>query len=70
MFLDSRTIATTIAAKAAAADDVTFAARDVFLDDEQTAPAVDQQLKDLEAIAKRRGTAIAIGHPMMRRSRR
>lgn len=63
MFLDSRTIATSIGAKAAAADGVPFAERDVFLDDEQTATAVDQQLKEVEAIAKRKGTAIAIGHP-------
>ena len=63
MFLDSRTIATTIAAKTAAADGVPFAERDVFLDDEQTATAVDQHLKELEAIAKRKGTAVAIGHP-------
>lgn len=63
LFLDSRTIATTIAARAAAADGVPFAERDVFLDDEQTASAVDQQLKELEAIATKKGTAIAIGHP-------
>jgi hypothetical protein len=63
MFLDSRTIATSIGAKAAAADGVPFAERDVFLDDEQTATAVDQQLKMVEAVAKEKGTAIAIGHP-------
>jgi uncharacterized protein len=63
MFLDSRTIATSIGAKAAAAEGVPFAERDIFLDDEQTATAVDQQLKEVEAIAKKKGTAIAIGHP-------
>jgi hypothetical protein len=63
MFLDSRTIAGSIGAKAAAADGVPFAERDVFLDDEQTATAVDQQLREVEAIAKKKGTAIAIGHP-------
>jgi polysaccharide deacetylase 2 family uncharacterized protein YibQ len=63
MFLDSRTIATTTAAKAATADGVPFAERDVFLDDEQNAAAVDQQLSAVEALAKRKGTAIAIGHP-------
>ncbi|HEX4191830.1 MAG TPA: divergent polysaccharide deacetylase family protein [Stellaceae bacterium] len=63
MFLDSRTIAGSIGAKAAAAEGVPFAERDVFLDDEQTAGAVEQQLKEVEAIAKRKGTAIAIGHP-------
>lgn len=63
MFLDLRTIATSIGAKAAAAEGVPFAERDVFLDDEQTATAVDQRLKEVEAIAKKKGTAIAIGHP-------
>jgi uncharacterized protein len=63
MFLDSRTIATSIGAKAAAAEGVPFAERDVFLDDEQTATAVDQRLREVEAIAKKKGTAIAIGHP-------
>jgi hypothetical protein len=63
MFLDSRTIATSFGAKAAATDGVPFAERDVFLDDEQTATAVDQQLGEVEAIAKKKGTAIAIGHP-------
>lgn len=63
MFLDSRTIATTVAAKTAAAEGVPFAERDVFLDDEQTAIAVDQRLREVESIAKKRGTVIAIGHP-------
>jgi polysaccharide deacetylase 2 family uncharacterized protein YibQ len=63
MFLDSRTIGSSIGAKAAAAEGVPFAERDVFLDDEQSATAVDQQLRQVEAIAKRKGTAIAIGHP-------
>ncbi|HEX3971489.1 MAG TPA: divergent polysaccharide deacetylase family protein [Stellaceae bacterium] len=63
MFLDSRTIAGSIGAKTAAADGVPYAERDVFLDDEQTASAVEQQLKEVEAIAKKKGTVIAIGHP-------
>jgi polysaccharide deacetylase 2 family uncharacterized protein YibQ len=63
MFLDSRTIATSIGAKAAAADGVPFAERDVFLDDDQSALAVEQRLKEVEAIARKKGTAIAIGHP-------
>ena len=37
MFLDSRTIATSIGAKAASAAGVPFAERDVFLDDDQSA---------------------------------
>jgi uncharacterized protein len=63
MFLDSRTIANTVGEKVAAADDVPTAGRDVFLDDDRTAAAVEARLKDTEAVARRRGTAIAIGHP-------
>ena len=63
MFLDSRTIATSIGAKAASAAGVPFAERDVFLDDDQSAVAVQQRLKDVETIARKRGTAVAIGHP-------
>lgn len=63
MFLDSRTIGTSIGAKAAAAAGVPFAERDVFLDDDQSAAAVQQRLRDVEAIARKRGSAIAIGHP-------
>jgi polysaccharide deacetylase 2 family uncharacterized protein YibQ len=63
MFLDSRTIATSIGAKAASAAGIPFAERDVFLDDDQSATAVQQRLKDVETVARKRGTAIAIGHP-------
>jgi uncharacterized protein len=63
MFLDSRTIGTSIGAKVAAADGVPFAERDVFLDDDQSEGAVEQRLKEVEAIARKKGTAIAIGHP-------
>jgi polysaccharide deacetylase 2 family uncharacterized protein YibQ len=63
MFLDSRTIGTSIGAKAAATAGVPFAERDVFLDDDQSASAVQQRLKDVETIARKRGSAIAIGHP-------
>ena len=63
MFLDSRTIATSIGAKAATAAAVPFAERDVFLDDDQNAAAIQQRLQETEQIARRKGTAIAIGHP-------
>lgn len=63
MFLDSRTIADSVGAKVAAADDVPYAVRDVFLDDDQKASAVDAQLREVEAVARKKGTAIAIGHP-------
>ena len=63
MFLDSRTIGHSAGEVVAAAEDVPFAARDVFLDDDQQAVAVEAQLRETEAIAKKKGTAIAIGHP-------
>ncbi|HEY3916352.1 MAG TPA: divergent polysaccharide deacetylase family protein [Stellaceae bacterium] len=63
MFLDSRTIGNSVGAKAAAAAGVPFAERDVFLDDDQHATAVEQRLKELEAIARKKGVAVAIGHP-------
>ena len=40
-----------------------YASRDVFLDHNRSAKAVDQQLAQTERIARRRGYAIAIGHP-------
>lgn len=63
MFLDSRTIAASIGANAAATVGVPFAQRDVFLDDDRSASAVEQRLKRVETIARKKGTAIAIGHP-------
>jgi polysaccharide deacetylase 2 family uncharacterized protein YibQ len=63
MFLDSRTIGNSTGEIVAAAEALPFAARDVFLDDDQQATAVDARLRDVEAVARRKGTAIAIGHP-------
>jgi polysaccharide deacetylase 2 family uncharacterized protein YibQ len=42
---------------------VPHAGRDVFLDDEISAPAIAVQLAELERVARRNGSAIAIGHP-------
>ena len=63
MFLDSRTIAGSVGESLASADDVPYAGRDVFLDDERTADAVEARLMDAEAVAHKKGAAIAIGHP-------
>ena len=38
-------------------------ARDIFLDNDETAPAVERALASLENQARSRGSAIAIGHP-------
>ncbi|MBI3451758.1 MAG: divergent polysaccharide deacetylase family protein [Rhodospirillales bacterium] len=63
LFLDSRTTPKTVAAEFAAQAGVPTVSRDVFLDNEREAPAVRARLAELEAIARKRGYAIAIGHP-------
>jgi polysaccharide deacetylase 2 family uncharacterized protein YibQ len=63
LFFDSRTTPDTQVVPVARAFGVASAGRDVFLDDEQTAPAVGAQLMELEARARTQGVAIAIGHP-------
>lgn len=63
LFVDSRTIGQSVAERTAAKHGVPHAGRDVFLDHTPTYEAVVGQLAELEAAAKRSGTAIAIGHP-------
>ena len=63
LFIDSRTIATTLGAETAERAGVPNASRDVFLDNERDATAVGERLAVLEARARRQGSAIAIGHP-------
>lgn len=63
LFLDSKTIAGSIGDKLAAEMGVTHIARDVFLDDDMSEAAVARQLANAEAIARKRGYAVAIGHP-------
>jgi polysaccharide deacetylase 2 family uncharacterized protein YibQ len=62
-FFDSRTGPDSQAMAAAEAAGVMTAARDVFLDDDQSPAAVAAQLELLAREAKRTGAAIAIGHP-------
>jgi hypothetical protein len=64
LFLDSLTAASTVGPEAAQHAGVPYAVRDVFLDnDPNNAVAIRAQLAKLEAIAKRRGYAVGIGHP-------
>jgi len=63
LFLDSRTTGDSVGLSAAAAQGVPAVARDVFLDHERTPDAVAAALVELEDTARRRGYAIAIGHP-------
>jgi uncharacterized protein len=63
LFLDSRTSPDSVGARIARRLDVPFAARDVFLDDDERPQAIAAQLALTEEAARRHGTAIAIGHP-------
>jgi hypothetical protein len=63
LFLDSRTTVDTVAEGLARARSVPFVARDVFLDNDQSADKVEHQLAEVERVARRKGFAVAIGHP-------
>lgn len=63
LFLDSRTTADSAAGPLAAHYHVPMLARDVFLDHQQSPQAVAAALAKVEEIARRKGSAIAIGHP-------
>jgi uncharacterized protein len=62
-FLDSRTTADTQAEKLARETGLLAGARDIFLDNDETAPAVEHELARVEEQARTHGSAIAIGHP-------
>jgi uncharacterized protein len=62
-FLDSRTTADTQAEKLAREAGILTGARDLFLDNDQAAPAVERALARVEEQARAHGSAIAIGHP-------
>jgi polysaccharide deacetylase 2 family uncharacterized protein YibQ len=62
-FIDSKTSPTSVAEQTAAAQGVPTAARDVFLDNKEDVAYSEGQLREAAAIAKRTGSAIAIGHP-------
>ncbi len=62
-FIDSRTTAATVAETAAHAAGVAAARRNVFLDDEQSVPAIRRQFALAIRDAREKGSALAIGHP-------
>lgn len=62
-FVDSRTINSSVAAKSARAVGIPYAVRDIFLDHKVDPSFIRIALKKLEYRAKRKGYAIAIGHP-------
>jgi hypothetical protein len=63
LFVDSRTTGNSAGSAVAQSQGVAHAVRDVFLDNEIDATSVRKQLAELERVANRRGTAVAIGHP-------
>jgi polysaccharide deacetylase 2 family uncharacterized protein YibQ len=62
-FVDSRTNAKTVGQTVAQEDGVPNAKRDVFLDNQADVAYTESMLERAAAIAKRDGSAIAIGHP-------
>ncbi|MDH3594831.1 MAG: divergent polysaccharide deacetylase family protein [Rhodospirillales bacterium] len=64
LFIDSMTSGASLGIGLARRMGVAHASRDIFLDNEPEDPeAIRRQLAKLERIARRRGAAIAIGHP-------
>jgi uncharacterized protein len=62
-YLDSRTTAKSAARALAIDRKIPYAERDIFLDNTQDASYVAVQLAETEMLARRHGSAIAIGHP-------
>jgi polysaccharide deacetylase 2 family uncharacterized protein YibQ len=62
-FIDSRTNVASVGEATARAMGVPTAARDVFLDNRADVAYTEAQLSQAAAIARRTGSAIAIGHP-------
>jgi uncharacterized protein len=62
-FIDSGTSAATVAETSAHAAGVAAARRNVFLDDEPSAPAIRKQFALALRDAREKGSALAIGHP-------
>ena len=63
VFVDSKTIAQTVVARAAKKHNQPYISRDIFLDNDPSASAVRRELVAAVNLAKKRGYAIAIGHP-------
>lgn len=62
-FIDSRTTPRSVAQKIAQQENLKTASRDIFLDNIRTFYGIDTQFQKLLSVAKRKKTAIAIGHP-------
>jgi len=62
-FIDSRTSAASQAWEVAQQHGLSSQKRDVFLDHERDNDAIEKQFERMVQLAKRRGSALAIGHP-------
>ncbi|MDA1022914.1 MAG: divergent polysaccharide deacetylase family protein, partial [Proteobacteria bacterium] len=62
-FLDSITTGKTVGRKAARKYGVPFAGRNIFLDHQDDLQSIEKRLREVEKLARKNGTAIAIGHP-------
>lgn len=62
-FVDSRTSAKTVAATTASSHHIPTLERDIFLDHEANVEFIDRQFKKLIKVARKQGSAVAIGHP-------
>lgn len=63
IFVDSRTIGTTKIPQVSKELGLRYLGRDVFLDDRDGVANIKKQIREAVAVAKRHGSAIAIGHP-------
>ena len=63
LFVDSITSSKTTGYRLASELGLPFAVRDVFLDNELNPAYIQKQLKEVEETARRKGFAVAIGHP-------
>jgi polysaccharide deacetylase 2 family uncharacterized protein YibQ len=63
LFLDSRTTPETVGDQLAQELGVPSVARNVFLDDDESIDSVRRKLSETEAVARRQGFVVAIGHP-------
>ncbi|NYZ17452.1 divergent polysaccharide deacetylase family protein, partial [Azospirillum sp. RWY-5-1] len=63
LWLDSRTTPNSAGLTLAQEQGVPHLGRDVFLDNEQSVPAIRAELARLESVARKQGWGVAIGHP-------
>jgi polysaccharide deacetylase 2 family uncharacterized protein YibQ len=63
MYLDSRTTAQSVGDQVAQEMGVPSVVRHVFLDDDESLESVKKKLAEAEAVARRQGFVLAIGHP-------